>query len=369
MICRFCSREVVDGSIYCSWCGERLARKRREKKKTSYPKYRKLADGSLLGQVMVDGKRETVKARSEAEYKARVDALRTGVAEIREHPEKRTLRTALRSYVDKNDAVLSPATIRGYENIMRNRFKAYMDAPVGRLDFQKMVNDEAKSVAPKTVCNAWALVTAALRDARIPVPEINRPQIPESDEDFLDYEQIPVFLSAIRGDRCELAALLLLHGLRMSELMKLEASDISDGKIHVRGAVVQDKNQKFVEKKTNKNRTSARTVPIMIERVKELLPEDGKLVTVRPNTVYRHVVAACERAGLPPCSPHDLRRSCASLGYHLGWSELTIMEILGWHDFNTAHKFYLKLAKQDLAASVQSTSDYYQITTGSQKSQ
>lgn len=368
MICKYCSQTIPDGSLFCMFCGERLARKRREKKSAPrYPRPRTLADGTLLGQLMVDGERVTVKASSEAEYRARIDGIRAGILERKAHPERRTLQSVLRAYIDKNDAVLSPSTLRGYEGIIRNRFKAYMDKPVGKLDFQRMVNDEAKIVAPKTVYNAWALVTAALRDANLPVPEINRPQIPESDEDFLDHDQVLIFLDAIRGDSCELAMLLMLHGLRMSELLKLEADDVREGQIHIRGAVVQDKHQKFVEKNTNKNRTSARTVPVMIGRLTELLPESGKLVTVRPNTCYRHVIAACEHAGLPLCSPHDLRRSCASLGYFLGWSELTIMDVLGWHDFNTAHRFYLKLAKQDLTASVQTMVNHYKITTATEK--
>ena len=347
MKCRFCKQHgVPDRALFCPWCGEKLVRARKKKTAPKYPKARVLADGTLLGQVMLDGKRETVKAATEAEYRAKIDGLRTGILERKGHPEKRTLGEIIRAYIDKNDAVLSPATIRGYEVIYNNRFKAYMKQPAGSIDYQKMVNDEAKDKSPKTVYNAWALVSAALRDAKLPVPDVNRPQIPESDEDFLDYEQIQTFLSAIRGDKQELAALLMLHGLRMSELLKLDASDIHDGNIYIRGAVVQDKNQKYVEKKTNKNRTSARVVPVMIDRLTELLPEEGKLVTAMPNTVYRHVIKACERAGLPPCSPHDIRRSCASLGFHLEWSELVIMDVMGWHDFNTAHRFYLKLAKQ-----------------------
>jgi integrase len=366
MKCPYCNHAVPDESVFCMICGERIARKKREKKPPAkYPKYRVLADGSLLGQLMVNGTRETIKAENEKQYKAKIDALRSGIAEMKAHPEKRPLRQVLREYIDKNDGVLSPSTICGYEIIYKNRFKAYMPLPVGKIDHQAMVNDEAKETSPKTLKNAWGLVSASYRGAKIPVPEVNLPAIPESNEDFLDYEQIQTFLKAVEGDRCETAALLMLHGLRMSELLKLDAaSDITETDIFVRGAMVPDKNFKLVEKKTNKNRTSTRTVPIVIPRLQHLIPESGKVVTVPRSTLNRRVVEICTAAGLPPCSPHDLRRSFASLGYHLKWSERTIMVLGGWSNVETVHKIYVKLSQKDVSADVQAMRDYYGFTTG-----
>ena len=207
MNCKYCKNKIPDESIYCLYCGERLARKRKEKKPAAkYPKYRVLADGSLLGQLMIDGKRETIKAEDERQYKAKIDALRTGVMEMKAHPERRTLDTVVRSYIDKNDAILSPATIRGYEIVYKNRFRKYMDQQIGKIDFQEMINAEAAGVSPKTLKNSWGLVSAAFRDAKIPVPDVNLSPVPESEEDFLDYEQIQIFLKAVRGDPCEVAA-------------------------------------------------------------------------------------------------------------------------------------------------------------------
>lgn len=368
MICKYCNHNTPDDSVFCCHCGERLARKKREKKpELKYPKYRVLADGTLSGQLMVNGKRESVKGRDEAEYRARVDAYRTHVMAMKAHPEKRPLQVIIREYIDKNDGVLSPSTIRGYEIIYRNRFKDYMPREAGSIDCQQMLNDEAKKVAPKTVSNAWALITAAFNDAKLPVPDINLPAVPESDGDFLDFEQIQVFLDAIQGDKAELAALLMLHSLRISEALKLTIADIEGDQIHVRGAVVPDKNHKLVEKRSNKNRSSTRTVPVMIPRLLELLPESGKLVTLHPSTIRRHIEDVCLKAGLPVCSPHDLRRSFASLGYHLKWSERTIMAVGGWNNIETVHKIYVKLSQKDVNKEVQNMRNYYHFTTESKK--
>lgn len=368
MNCKYCAREIPDASIFCMYCGERVARRKREKREKKYPKPRVLADGSLLGQLMVDGQRVTVKAKDEREYQAKCDAYRTGVLEKKEHPEKRTLKEILRAYIDKNDGVLSVSTIRGYEYIYKGRFKAYVDKQAGRIDYQQMVNDEAKLHAPKTVCNSWALVAAALRDARVPVPDVNLPAIPESRGDFLDYEEISKFLDAIRGDTCELAALLMLHSLRLSEVLNLDAEDVQGGKIRVRGAVVRDKENKLVAKDTNKNKTSTRTVDVMIPRLTELLPDSGRIVTIPPTTITSHIERACKKAGVTVCTPHDLRRSFASLGYHLRWSERAIMAVGGWNSIETVHRIYVKLSEKDVSAAVKTMQNYYGFTTDSEKS-
>ena len=368
MNCKYCKKDgLPDGALFCPWCGEKQIRAGKKKPTPTYPKFRVLSDGSLMGQVMVAGKRETIRAQNEAEYKAKIDGLRTGVLEMKKHPEKRPLKTILREYIDKNDATLSPATICGYEVLYKNRFKSYMQKPVGEIDFQKMVNAEVTECSPKTLKNAWGLVRAALRDAEIPVPDVNLPAVPRTDGDFLDYEQIQTFLKAVRGDSCECAALLLLHSLRLSEAMMLTADSISDGVIHVRGAVVVDKNNRPVVRAANKTSESSRDIPIMIPRLLELLPESGPLITIARPTVQHRVKKICKDAGLPPCSPHDLRRSFSSLAKHLGWMPETLMRIGGWSDLQTVNKIYAKLSEQDKNADIEKMKNYYQITTKSKK--
>lgn len=363
--CRYCRKELPESALFCPWCGEKqVGPKKREKK---YPAYRILTDGSYAGQLMLDGHRETIRAATEEEYKARIDALRLGVLEMKKHPDRRPLKDVIRAYIDKNDGVLSPATIRGYETIYENRFKAYRDKPVCQIDYQQMVNDEAKDRAPKTVRNAWGLVSPALAEAKIPVPAVNLPQVPPSDEDFLDFEQIQTFLRAIRGNPIECAALLMLHGLRTSEALAVDAGkDIVQGpngkQILVRGAVVPDKTGKMVEKETNKNRASRREVPIMIPRLEEILPKSGKAVTATTASIRRRLETVCKSAGLPVVSAHDLRRSFCSLAFHLGWPERIIQELGGWSNPDTVRRIYYKLARSDVQAAVKGMQNYYSQT-------
>lgn len=365
MKCKYCKKFFdVQDALFCPFCGEKQI-KAEKKREPKYPKPRVLTDGSLSAQLMVGGKRTTIKAKDEAEYKARIDAIRTGVLEMKDHPEKRTLDSVVRSYIDSKDGVFSPSSIRGFEIIYKNRFQNYMKKSICDINFQQMIKDEiAAKRSPKTISNSWGLIKTACKAAGIDLPAVNLPQAIPHDGDFLDFEQIQTFLGAVRGDPVECAALLMLHSLRISELMALDTDQIRDGIIHVKGALVQDKNNEMVEKPTNKNATSVRDIPIMIPRLKELIPEAGKVVTLPRSTIQIRLKKVCEKAGLPECSPHDLRRSFASLAKHLDWSPDTLMRVGGWNNMQTVNKIYAKLAEQDKNADIQKMKNYYQITTG-----
>lgn len=359
MKCKACKREIPDESIFCLHCGEKVVRSRERKKEISVPKPRQLASGTWFGQLEYKGRRSSVSAPTEAEWYTKARAVKLGLVEAEKKRAGTSLRTLVRNYIDSNSNTLSPATIRGYEIIYRNRFPAYMDKDALSINYQAMINAEAASVAAKTVANAWGLIRPALEAAKLPVPSVNLPAAPKKDEDFLDYTQIKTFLDAVKDQPVEPAALLALHGLRTSELLDLDVGQITKDGIRIQGATVPDKNNKFVHKDTNKNRSSRRTVPILIPRLLEILPATGKAVVLHPSTIRTHIEKVCRGAKLPVCSPHDLRRSFASLAYHLKWDELTTTRIGGWSNVQTVNKIYRKLAEKDQNADVERMKDFY----------
>lgn len=263
-----------------------------------------------------------------------------------------TLGAVLDAYVAKYEAVLSPSTIRGYETIRKNRFQAVMDDPVDQIDYQQAISDDLRLAGPKTIKNAWGLVGAALKDAGHPVPSVKLPPVPPREIPFLQPEEVGPFLAAAEGDGAELVILLLLHGLRISEaeaVIRSRSVDVRAEKIMVRGAVVPDRNHRYIEKQTNKNRTSTRTVDVMIPRLLDLWRrfEAGEYTptVLHPTVVLRHVNTICERAGVTVVSCHGLRHSAASIAYDLGWSEQAIMDFFGWSNVATAHKVYIRIAQ------------------------
>ena len=358
MKCRSCKKEIPDGSAFCNFCGKPVRTRRNTRTKMTVPKPRQLASGDWAAQVMHNGQRYFVVGASVEEYRDKALAVKLGLSEdgVR---VRTTLRYIINDYIDSVSSTLSPATIRGYRNIVKCRFQAYMDKPVSDVDFQRMINAEARIVSSKTVLNAWGLVTASLNAAGIEIPNVKRPQLVRTDEDFLDYIEIKKFLAAIKDKPIEVAALLALHGLRTSEFLDLDVCQITQNGIFIRGATVPDENHKFVHKATNKNSTSRRDVPILIPRLLDVLPDDGKAVVLHPSSIRRGIEKACIDAGVTVCSPHDLRRSFVSLAFHLGWDAETTRRVGGWSNLEVVNKVYRKLADEDLKRDVLTMQKYY----------
>jgi integrase len=195
-------------------------------------------------------------------------------------------------------------------------------------------------------------------------PEVHLPKIAKKDLPWLTYDQIKVFLEAIKGDECELAALLALHSLRRSELCAVTRSQIKEDGIHVEGAIVQTA-EGLQRKTTNKTNASQRVVPIMIPRLQELVDQskagpDDRLVNINIQTGYDHINFICKRNGLPQVGYHGLRRSFASLGYlKAGWSERVTMKIGGWSDYKTMHNIYIKLSDKEVTEAAAKMRELY----------
>ena len=346
MNCRKCKRKIPNNSIYCNWCGCKQIETEYETPVPA-PKQR----GYLYSaQLMVDGERVNVSAPTEAEYYAKARAVKEKLLEIKKDPTKTPLGKVIDTYINDNSNVLSPSTLRAYKTARSNRFASYMDKSTSEINYQQMVNFEAKIVKPKTVANAWRLVTASLRHYGLPVPTVNLPKIPKAERPWLDYQQIKTLLKAAEGKDCELGIILGLHGLRRSELYFISAEDIdlTKGLIHVRGAVVLDAENHPVRKDTNKNATSTRDVHIVIPRLNELVEgKTGQLMTGNLNTLAAQVNRLCEANDLPRVGVHGLRHSYISLCFHLGWDALTAMQQGGYSNIQTMNEVYRHLAAQD----------------------
>lgn len=269
-----------------------------------------------------------------------------------------TLSQGIDNYISARSNTLSPSTIRGYRYIQK-RFDGVMDKPMRSVkSWQAVVNVEAKNVGPKTLKNSWGFIASVLRENGIDPGKVRLPQIVEKDLPWLDAEQIKVFAAAVRGTKVEIPALLALHSLRRSEILGLtwDLVDLDNELIHVAGAAVVDEHGELVDKPTNKNRSSRRNVPIMIPELLDALRAakpagkehaHDKVVVAGVNTTLYRVNRICEDNGLPLVGVHGLRRSFASLCYHLKVSERETMELGGWSDTKTMHKIYIKLAEAD----------------------
>ena len=356
MKCRACKRDIPDNSIFCCWCGKE---QKKDKTKVSVPKPTRLKSGDYSGQIMVDGERVRVTESTEAKYYASATAVKAGLSDAKKNPGKRTLGSAIDLYIKNNSDVLSPSTLRGYKAHRKTRFPKYIGKKISEIDWQAMINEEAKNKAPKTVRNGWGLVTASLGAIGYPVPDVNLPTVPDPDEPWFDYSQISAFLEALRGEPCEFQALCALHSLRASEIAGLQPDRITKDSIKVYGSVVMDENNNLVAKDTNKTKKSTRTIPIMIPRILEVIPDGDVWKPTHPNTLSSQIRKVCRKAGLPEIACQGLRRTFCSLAYYLGWDEMTTMRIGGWSNIQTVHKHYAKLAEGKKNANIKKMEKFY----------
>ena len=324
------------------------------------PEPRKLKSGTWFIQLRLNGVSVPVSAPSKAECKNRAMLIKAEHKSSKRQitqPSELTLREVCERYISLREKKqgISPTTLRGYDIIVRNRFKPYMNRRVSSIkDWQKVYDDEAAIVAPKTVQNAFSFIRSACKREGILIPEIETGIAPKRERPFFDPEQIKIFISAIQDHPQKIAMLLCLSSLRASEVQALtwDKVDIDKKMVYVRGAVVPDRQNKLVYKEQNKTEDSTRAVPIFIpelyDALKAVPDKTGSVVKVRANWVYKSIIRVCEENNLPLVGEHGLRHSFASLCYSLKVPIKITMAIGGWSDYNTVLKVYTHLAKKDI---------------------
>ena len=416
--CKYCGKETPVGSVFCMVCGERLARKKREKKaKVSVPKPRQLPSGTWFAQMMVKGERVAVSGATEAEYYNKAEALKLGLTEAKKQPKAVTLSEAIDKYIAGRD--LSPETVRGYRRTQK-RYKSLMSRnvytltaeeirealkkerklyrvpkarklPSGKWGAEVEAGGEVREIqagsveeyqakaqafkaeslgaelSPKTVRDDKALIVSVIKDMTGEQLDIKVAKGAKQEHLYLDPEQIRVFCDAIRGEDVEIAALLALSSLRRSELMHLEWGSVDlDGRLlQVAGADVYDEHNKRVSKEENKTDTSRRIVPIMMDQLLEALKavkkKDGRVVTCAPDTVRRRINAICRTNGLPEIGTHGLRHSFASLAAHLGMPESVAMQIGGWQNNKIMREIYTHVYQTDKERYKNEMASFYNV--------
>lgn len=315
--------------------------------------------GKWRCQVCVNGKKYSITA--DTQRKAEAEAIGIKLSYKKMQKSSVTLSEAIDDYIRSRANILSPSTIRSYKSIQKHRFQSVMDKPLSnQTNWQKIVNDESKTLSPKTVKNVWSFISSVLKENDINV-RVRLPQLVPNEHKFLQPEEIKTLIAAIHGHRYEMTYLLCLHGLRRSEASAVKKKNIRNGYIEVRGALVYDENSNLIERKQNKNVTSNRNVPIMIQRLNDLVSQCNTeyLCPYNISSTCHPLNTICRQNGLPEVGLHGLRHSYASLCYHLGLSEMQTMEYGGWSDPTVMRKIYTHLASADRKDAEEKLKSYF----------
>lgn len=334
------------------------------------PKPRKTSSGLWRLQLRLGGTSIPVTAATEKECRSRAALIKAeyaaGALAVPKKPKSPTLGEAMDKYISDKSNVLSPSTLFSYRGIRNFHLQSVIEVPITEVaNWQELINEEAKAYSPKTVKNVWGFTAAVLSYAGMSPPRVTLPQIVRKERAWLEPDQIPVFVKALRGQPCEVGALLALHSLRRSEIYALtwDNIDLKSGLIHVCGAKVQSGKSEFTLKETNKTVSSRRTVPIMIPELTAALKAAKKsgapLTPENPRTLGNQINSVCRRLGLPQVGVHGLRHNFASLAYHLGMPEKECQILGGWSDSQTMHKIYTHLYERDLAKHANKMTGFY----------
>lgn len=297
---------------------------------------------------------------TDVDYKtveAKAIAIKSGILEAEKSTRQLpTLSKAIDNYIGERSNILSPSTIRGYRKIQKCRFQGYMNRNLAQFNDRlclRMVNEETRFCAPKTLRNAWSFVATVIENETGKRYTAPLPKSKKTPHAFLDFQQIKVFVAALKNSDIEMAALLALNSLRRSEIygLRWENVDLDNGTLTISGAVVVGENEERVYKDTTKNETSSRTIEIVIPRLLELMRAADKskpIVSCSPDTLLRHVNRVCEQNDLPKVGVHGLRHSFASLAYHLRIPKEIAREIGGWKNDLVMDEIYTHLAAADV---------------------
>lgn len=264
-------------------------------------------------------------------------------------PSGMTLRQACEAYIASKDSVLSPATVRGYWIIVRNRLTGLMSCRIADLtqaQIQREINDEAKRYSAKTVHNDHGFLAAVLAmhrpsftlHTRLPEKQQKAPHVPSNDE-------IEILMHSIEQRDPELFKALLLAAfgsLRRSEICALTPEDITGNVVRVCKAMVPDKNNCYVIKETTKSEAGTRLVTMPEAVIAHLIPADGAehIVSRSPHQISQQFTAAIGRAGLAHFRFHDLRHYQASILHAMGVPDQYIMARGGWKTDATLKTVY-----------------------------
>lgn len=165
-------------------------------------------------------------------------------------------------------------------------------------------------------------------------------------ERFLTFAEAEALLAELLPDRAARVAYILASGCRWSESDRAERGDAGREAIHVRGT---------------KTRESLREVPVLpssIVPMASLLDHaaehaEGVATLFRRWTnVRRDLAAACARAGIPSCTPNDLRRTLATWVRSKGVSPTLIGSLLGHKDGRMVERVYGRLPPEQLRAAI-----------------
>lgn len=248
--------------------------------------------------------------------------------------ETMTFAQALTGYIAAKENVLSPTTYKDYLSKQRLAYKALNEIKLCNLDIVKVqawINQYSVNHAPKTVRNAYGLLTAAV-SFYYPAFKLN-PNLPMKEEPELyipSDTDVKKLIHALKDEEVKIAVYLgAFCGMRLGEICALESSDVSGNIITINKSLALCKDGTY-KIKTPKTVTSYRTVQAPDFVIQALSDIDGRIITKKPYNVTKTMQRTLKANNMPHFRFHDLRHYYASILHVIGIPDQYIMQYGGW---------------------------------------
>jgi integrase len=351
-------------------------------------------DGRWSAQISVNGTRETVYGKTQAEAVDRLQVLQNRVKGGLPHIDQRgTVGGYLQAWLEATRAGIRPSTARRYEQIIRYQLVPRIGkvklAQLQSTDVGRMLSQlHQDGLSAQTCSHVRAVLRAALNDAvedgrlvRNPaVGKVARPpRVPDRRQAEYSPEQVLAVLDALPDPGLRrLASIAVASGLRQGELLGLQWGDLADGQLRVSRALQRvSGTYQLVEPKSLSSR---RKVPLSAGALetlevqrreqdaaresagrewKEPLPglmwtsDSGKPIS--GSSLTHRFEDAVKAAGLPVLRWHDLRHAYATLLLNAGVELAAVSHLLGHSNVSLTAKTYAGIGpslRQDAATTL-----------------
>ena len=322
-------------------------------------KVEKLPSGSYRARKMYNGKIH----RISFDHKPSERELAAWVYELTQDnvSSKKTFRNCAENYIENRRNVLSPASVRTYNNFLKVISTGLLSKSIFDItqeDIQKEINSYSVDHAPKTVRSLHGFISSVFGSYRpsfvlrttLPQREVKRPYRPnKSDIDrILEYET---------GKQFYIPFKLGVLGLRRGEICALTNDDLKGNHLHVSKTKVYD-GVNWIIKNNPKTDKSNRIIPLSKELVSEIeqygLEFDGS-----PKLLNTELHRVQKALGIEQFRFHDLRHYFASYASTLGLPEQDIMELGGWESDFVFKRIYRETMSDSVKNSAKKIMDNF----------
>lgn len=256
-----------------------------------------------------------------------------------------SINEAAKRYLEIKKGVLSPSTLRGYEGIIKNylsgKFGAMRLPELDNTAIQIWVSDLATKVSPKTVRNAYGLLSVTLEmfapDLRV---KVTLPAKKKAELYCPSDDDVRKLLNHIKGTELEIAVLLAAFGpLRRGEICALTDNDVHGNTIDVSRSMVKGADHEWYVKqpKTYGSYRSVEFPDFVIDKIKNI---KGPLVKSNPDYITHRFGRVLKTIDIPHFRFHDLRHYSASIMHAIGVPDQYILQRGGWASDNVMKTVY-----------------------------